>query len=166
MLDADEVCLLVTGLLVLESTDPGGRAEVVRVKLEKLLPQSLRQRATATALATHVISPSSGLPDATLLGTIADAVAGGQQLRFTYTDQQGRVSERRVRPYRHVLRGGTWYLIAHDVQRQDWRLFRLDRIQAAVPHSVSGELDVSELPGSSIEAWLATDFGRRAPADT
>lgn len=91
----------------------------MRATLEQLLPPGLRQRAVATALATQVVTPAAGPADWRLLGVLAEAVAQGQHLRFTYTDQHGCVSERHVRPSRHVLREGTWYLIAYDTQRCD-----------------------------------------------
>lgn len=159
LLDADEVCSLVTGLLLLEA---GGvnEAATVRTKLEQLLPPKLRQQAAATALATQVITPVAEPVDWRLLGVLAEAVAQGQDLRFTYTDQHGKVSERHVRPYRHALRQGAWYLIAYDILRTDWRLFRLDGIQRATPEPAAAGIDVPDFPSPSIEDWLTTDFGR------
>ncbi|GAA4687693.1 hypothetical protein GCM10025781_00360 [Kocuria gwangalliensis] len=161
LLDADEVCSLVTGLLVLEAGGPDTETSAVRAKLEQLLPPTLRRRATATALATQIITPAAGPADWQLLGMLAETVAQGQHLRFTYTDQQGQVTERQVRPHRHVLRNGTWYLIAYDTQRHGWRLFRVDRIQNAAPQSAAYGLDVPDFPDQSIEDWLTTDFGRQ-----
>ena len=70
------------------------------------------------------------------------------------------MSERHVRPYRHVLREGIWYLIAYDTQRTDWRLFRLDRIQHATPEHAPTGVNVPGFPSTSIQDWLTTDFGR------
>lgn len=56
LLDADEVCTLVTGLLLLEAGHADDSATIVRTKLEQLLPPSLRQRAVATAAATQVLT--------------------------------------------------------------------------------------------------------------
>ncbi|WP_163550636.1 helix-turn-helix transcriptional regulator [Candidatus Frankia nodulisporulans] len=49
---------------------------------------------------------------------------------FAYTDRAGATSRRRVEPYRLVALGGRWYLLARDVDRDDWRTFRVDRVQA------------------------------------
>ena len=162
LLDADEVCTLVTGLLVLEAGSTDAAAAAVRTKLEQLLPTSLRRRAAATALATHVITPAAGHADWRLIGVLSEAVAQGQHLHLTYTDQNGRVSKRHIRPYRHVLRRGAWYLIAYDTQRGAWRLFRLDRIQEAAAQPGPTGVDVPEFPSPSIQDWLITDFGRLA----
>lgn len=160
LLDADEVCSLVTGLLLPEAGGVDEAVTTVRTKLEQLLPPKLRQQAAATALATQVITPVAEPVDWRLLGVLAEAVAQGQDLRFTYTDQHGKVSERHVRPYRHALRQGAWYLIAYDILRTDWRLFRLDGIQRATPEPAAAGIDVPDFPSPSIEDWLTTDFGR------
>lgn len=96
LLDADEVCSLVTGLLLLDAGGVDEAVTTVRTKLEQLLPPKLRQQAAATALATQVITPVAEPVDWRLLGVLAEAVAQGQDLRFTYTDQHGKVSERHV----------------------------------------------------------------------
>lgn len=163
LLDADEVCSLVTGLLVLEAGSANPTTTAVRAKLEQLLPPSLRRRAAATGLATQIITPSSGPADWALLGTLAEAVAEGQHLQFTYTDQAGRVSRRQVRPHRHILRQSLWYLVAFDTQQEDWRLFRIDRMQGAVPQEAPRASQVPDFPHPSIEKWLTSDFGRHQP---
>lgn len=160
LLDADEVSSIVTGLLVLEAGSIDPAAMAVRTKLEQLLPPRLRRRAAAVAFATQVIGVPTPAPDWEIVGVLADAVAEGHQVRFTYTDASGCTSDRHVVPYRHVLRRGTWYLIAYDTDRAAWRLFRLDRVQNAVPHTLPTRLVVPDFPDTSIENWLATDFGR------
>ena len=165
LLDTDEVCSLVTGLLVLEAGAPDATATAIRAKLEQLLPPTLRRRASATAMATQVLTPVARPADWPLLGALAEAVADGHQLRFTYTDQHGRVSERQVQPHRHVLRNGIWYLIAYDTQQEDWRLFRLDRIRGVAPRMAPVGYEPPDFPNGSIEEWLVTDFGRQQNAD-
>ncbi|MEX2969754.1 helix-turn-helix transcriptional regulator [Streptomyces sp. C184] len=83
---------------------------------------------------------------------------GGGRLRFRYVDQHGRPSTRLVEPYRHFLRAGHWYLVAFDVDRDDWRTFRLDRLTDISP--VAGTYQPHKFPDASIEQWLTTDFGR------
>ncbi|WP_434176232.1 helix-turn-helix transcriptional regulator [Brachybacterium conglomeratum] len=161
LLDADEVCSLVTGLLILEAGSPDTAAATVRAKLEQLLPPRLRHRAAAIALATQVITPTAKTADWHLLGLLAEAVAQQQHLQFTYTDQHGQVTERLVHPYRHVLRDGIWYLVAFDTKRDDWRLLRLDRIHDANPRPAPRDFDLPDFPHTSIEDWLTTDFGRQ-----
>lgn len=160
LLTAEEVSALVAGLLILETEAQDAAVVSARSKLEQLLPSTLRKRAIATALATEVVTPSSGTVDWTLLGDVADAVENGNHLRFSYTDQHGRVSVRRVEPFRDVLRGGVWYLVGYDIDRSNWRLFRFDRIVNVASCGVPFGYTSPEFPSMSIQEWLATDFGR------
>lgn len=97
LMDADEVCALVTGLLLLEAGHADDSATIVRTKLEQLLPPSLRQRAIATAAATQVLTATHSV-HWPALGMIADTIAAGQHLGFAYTDQLGRVNNRSSSP--------------------------------------------------------------------
>ena len=49
-------------------------------------------------------------------------------MRFAYTDRDARPSTRSVEPHRLVHSGRYWYLVAHDLDRAAWRVFRVDRI--------------------------------------
>ena len=159
LLDADEVTTIITALLVLETGDPDDPAPAVaRAKLEQTLPPALRRRAAATALSTQILQPETAAVDWALVGTLADAVAQGSRLTFDYTDQHGLETQRVIEPHRHFLRQSHWYVVGFDVDRDDWRLFRLDRIRSA--RTLPGTHAGHEFPFASIEAWLASDFGR------
>lgn len=159
LLEADEVTTIITSLLVLEAWNPDDpSAAVARTKLEQTLPPALRRRAAATALSTQILQPPSTPADWVLVGTLADAVAQGGRVAFEYTDQHGRRTTRTIDPYRHVLRKGHWYVVGFDVDRNDWRLFRLDRMREA--RTLAGTYTPRDFPATSVEAWLASDFGR------
>ncbi|WP_106814514.1 helix-turn-helix transcriptional regulator [Microbacterium timonense] len=159
LLSADEVSTIITSLLVLEAWSPGdATAATARAKLEQVLPASLQRRATAVALSTQILREAPAPVDWELVGTIADAVAEGARLTFDYTDQDGRPSRRTVEPYRHLLRQQHWYLIAYDLGRDDWRLFRLDRMHT--PSTSLGPHERRVFPCDSIDDWLTSDFGR------
>ncbi|WP_052168711.1 helix-turn-helix transcriptional regulator [Actinoalloteichus spitiensis] len=65
-------------------------------------------------------------------GNPADLVGAAVQqcriLTFDYTDAAGVVSTRRVEPHRRVHQVMRWYLLAWDIGRRDWRVFRMDRM--------------------------------------
>ena len=159
LLDADEVTTIITSLLVLETWSPEDpSAAVARGKLEQVLPPALRRRAAATALSTQILRADPAPVDWALAGLLADAVAQGARIAFDYTDQHGRETQRVIEPHRHFLRRSHWYVVGFDVDRDDWRLFRLDRIRSA--RTLPGTHAEREFPFASIEAWLASDFGR------
>jgi predicted DNA-binding transcriptional regulator YafY len=65
--------------------------------------------------------------DAKTLLTLARAVRETERVTFAYDGPRGS-GERRVEPYRLVATGRRWYLLAFDLDREDWRTFRLDRM--------------------------------------
>ncbi|MFH8980876.1 helix-turn-helix transcriptional regulator [Streptomyces varsoviensis] len=156
---ADEITALVAGLRLIRAWLPQETvASSALLKLDQVLPRPLRRRAAATDLATEVLQQPGAAVEAATVGVLADAVAGDGRVRFHYVDQHDRPSVRLVEPYRHFLRAGQWYLVAFDVDRDDWRTFRLDRITDI--SAVEGVYEPHEFPDESIEHWLTTDFGR------
>jgi predicted DNA-binding transcriptional regulator YafY len=159
----DEISAIVTGLLVLETWDPTAESVLAtRAKVEQVLPSGLRQRATATAMSMQVLNHAPAPVEWALVGLLADAVAQCSRIQFDYTDRQGDESRRTVEPFRHFLRQQRWYLVAFDVDRGEWRLFRLDRIRDAV--ALPGTYRVRGFAYRSVEAWLSSDFGRSGDA--
>lgn len=158
LFSAEEITVLVTGLLLLEAGTADPAAASVRSKLERMLPAPLRRRAAATALASEVVGELVPALSAEQIGLISDAVAEGRRVRFEYRDARGVTTRRRVFPYRHVYREGQRYLVAYDDDRADWRLFRLDRVSSL--RVAPGPHEPPEFPEESIEDWLSSDFGR------
>jgi predicted DNA-binding transcriptional regulator YafY len=64
---------------------------------------------------------------------IASACRDNERLRFDYRSHSGTDSRREVEPYRLVNDRRRWYLVAWDIDRDDWRTFRVDRIQPRAP---------------------------------
>ncbi|WP_052314128.1 helix-turn-helix transcriptional regulator [Nocardia thailandica] len=155
---ADEVVALIAGLRMAAPRLRGDdSAATALAKLEQILPGSLRRRAAAVDLAVAVLDQDHAVPAATV-GLVADAVAESGRLRFDYRDRHGQATTRTVDPYRHVLGDGRWYLVGFDVDRDDWRTFRFDRITAV--RRVPGTYHPRPFPADSLGRWFATDFGR------
>ena len=64
--------------------------------------------------------------DSAVLSAIAGAVRASERLRFDYVDHAGNQTVRTVEPQRLVVWGSRWYLLAWDMDRDDWRTFRVD----------------------------------------
>jgi predicted DNA-binding transcriptional regulator YafY len=97
-------------------------------KLEQVLPSRLRERAAAIGHATVPLTGPAPTVDADALTTIARGCRGHERLEFGYRSHAGGVTARRVEPHRLVQAGYRWYLVARDLDRDDWRTFRVDRI--------------------------------------
>ncbi|MEU6668155.1 WYL domain-containing protein [Streptomyces sp. NPDC046727] len=132
LLDDDEAVAVSVGLRAAASGSVAGIEETslrALAKLEQVLPSRLKHRVAAMQSAILPLTASGPAVDANLLATLAAACRGHEGVRFGY---QGRT--RRVEPYRLVHTGRRWYLLAFDLTRDDWRTFRLDRIDT-VPES-------------------------------
>lgn len=70
---------------------------------------------------------SAALPSDPNLGPLFEAVSTRSPVQFTYRDQL-----RSIHPYRLGFQLGRWYLRGHDLDRDDVRVFRLDRIEGDV----------------------------------
>ena len=53
-------------------------------------------------------------------------------VRFDYSDRRQAATQRRAEPYRIVNAGQRWYLVAWDLDRADWRTFRVDRMRPGI----------------------------------
>lgn len=122
---ATVIGLRFAALTILDGAD--GATDGALRKLEQVLPPRLNLR-TQAMLAT-LDATARGTPVALgLLDQLGSAAYANQDVRFRYTSRAGTASDRRVEPYRQVLLGRRWYLLGWDLDRRDWRTFRLDRI--------------------------------------
>nr|WP_127504470.1 YafY family protein [Actinoplanes solisilvae] len=153
LLDDDEAVAIAVGLRT--SVAAGFEETSVRAlaKVIQLLPPRLRRRIDALreVTAPGVLGGGPTL-DPTVLTTLAMACRGEERLRFSYTPREGDASERHVEPHRLVPLGRRWYLVAWDLERGDWRSFRVDRLNA--PVLTGARFRPREIPGGDAAAWL------------
>jgi predicted DNA-binding transcriptional regulator YafY len=133
LLDDEEAVAIAVGLRTATRSPVTGMAESslrALAKLEQVLPVRLRSQVSALAGATVEIPPDYPVPEVSpeLLVLLATAARDHQTARFDYTSYGGDVSLRRAQPHRLVVWDRRWYLLARDVDRADWRTFRVDRI--------------------------------------
>jgi predicted DNA-binding transcriptional regulator YafY len=160
LLDDEEAVAVAIGLRTAAAGSVTGIQETsVRAlaKLEQVLPSRLRHRVNALQAATVEIAASGPTVDPEVLTAIAGACRDYQRLRFDYRDHDGSAAIRTVEPHRLVHDRGRWYLVAWDVDRQDWRTFRADRIQPRVP--TGPRFAPRELPGGDVATYLLRGVG-------
>jgi predicted DNA-binding transcriptional regulator YafY len=155
LLDDAEAVAVAVGLRTAAAASITGIEETsVRAlaKLEQVLPNRLRRRVSALAGATSTFAVDGPAIDPETLATIASACRDGVRLRFSYTARDERGSQRNTEPCAVVHTGYRWYLVAFDLDRDDWRTFRIDRIR--------GRLQVGErgrrrtVPGGDPAAYV------------
>jgi len=158
LLDDEEAVAIAVGLRAAAAGAVGGIEETsVRAlaKVVQVMPPRLRRR--VDALRTYTVPAMLGGPrvDASALTVIALACRDDERLRFDYTARDSEPARRHVEPHRLVALGRRWYLVAWDVERGDWRTFRVDRLTDPVP--TGARFRQRDLP---VESGDAADFVR------
>jgi len=127
-------------------------------KVQQVMPPRLRRRVEALRAATVPAVWSSGPTiDPEALTAVAQACRDEERIRFAYTAQSGEETARHVEPYRLVSLGRRWYLVAYDLVRLDWRIFRLDRLEKA--RSTALRFSPRELPAEDAAAYVRASLG-------
>ncbi|MET9224871.1 YafY family protein [Lentzea sp. NPDC003310] len=136
LLDDEEAVAIAVGLRTAARQPVAGIAEAslrALAKLQQVLPPRLARRVSSlTAATTSAANSFASLVDPGQLTVLSGAVAGRERVRFAYVAQENVVSKRHVEPVQLVALGRRWYLLGFDLERDDWRVFRLDRVSGAV----------------------------------
>ncbi len=98
-------------------------------KLDQVLPSRLRKRASALHSVTITLPGGDSAPAVDVLTRIAAACRDNLKLKLSYKDRTGKPTTRHLEPLRLAHTGRRWYLVAWDLDREDWRTFRVDRVQ-------------------------------------
>ncbi|MCF2530278.1 helix-turn-helix transcriptional regulator [Yinghuangia soli] len=158
LLDDEEAVAVAVGLRTAAGGTVAGIEETslrALAKLEQVLPNRLRRRVNALQTYTVPVPGQDGpRVDAEVLTTIAAACRDHERLRFDYRDYSGAETLRNVEPYRMVNWGRRWYLVAWDVQREDWRIFRVDRVAPRTP--TGPRFTPRDLPAEDIAEYVSS----------
>ena len=137
LLDDDEAVAVAVGLRTAAGGTVAGIEESSQralAKLEQVLPARLRRRVAALSAATV---PLTGAPAHGRRRRLLDhrhrlpATTSGCASTTAATTAAPR--RRTVEPYASSTPDGCWYLVAWDVDRRDWRTFRVDRMRPPHP---------------------------------
>ncbi|MCG5216011.1 helix-turn-helix transcriptional regulator [Streptosporangium sp. KLBMP 9127] len=166
LLDDEEAVAIAVGLRAAAGHPVEGIEDAsVRAlaKLEQVLPGRLRRRVgNLTAATVQMASTTSTDPvDPEILTVLAGAIANHERLRFRYRAGDGAESGRLVEPNRLVATGRRWYLLAYDNDRDDWRIFRADRVTAPQPTGV--RTAPRELPAEDAAEYVTSKLYSLAP---
>lgn len=156
LLEDDEAVAVAIGLRTATSGAVTGIEETslrALAKLEQVLPPQLRRQvSTLQRVTAHVRRRPATTVDPEILTELARLARERFTVRFDYSDRKQTASQRRVEPYRIVNVGQRWYLVAWDLDRDDWRTFRLDRIREGM--SPGARFTPRELTDQEVEALV------------
>lgn len=132
-------------------------------KLEQVLPSRLRHRVQTLQIATTPLTSGDGASIAPeTLTVMASAAAGQERLRFAYRSGDGTESRRLTEPHRLVSTGRRWYLVAYDIDRDDWRTFRVDRVSS--PFATGARFVPRKLPTGDAAEFIRRSMWRGQPS--
>ncbi|MFJ9906094.1 helix-turn-helix transcriptional regulator [Streptomyces sp. NPDC101152] len=167
LLDDDEAVAVAVGLRTAAGTGIDGIGETsVRAlaKLEQVLPGRLRRRVGALNAFTVPMlrGPQPSAVDPAVLTELANLCRDAELLRFEYSDHNRSATRRTVEPHRLVCSERRWYLVAWDLERDDWRTFRVDRITPKPPHGP--RFAPRTPPAQDLAAYVSKGVSTRAYA--
>jgi predicted DNA-binding transcriptional regulator YafY len=153
-LDDEELAALQTCFFLLE-----GRfayAEPLRLALQNLaLGRSagpLAAAPTRTAGRVEVRDPDYSLELQGRLGKLEGAISKQRTVKFRYWSiYRDSEEERTLNPYALLPENGSWYVIGHDLERDDIRTFRVSRIRSDIRFATRRERDFRLPPEFDVE---------------
>lgn len=132
--------------------------------MRQVMPPRLRHRLDALEVTAIRQRPGEGTPGAIsieVLLSLATTIRAREVLRFDYapriapTDDQFR-PPRRVEPHHLVTAHGRWYLLAWDLERDDWRIFSANRITPRTPPGP--RFTPRDVPGGDVHEFVSARF--------
>jgi len=135
MFTEEEATAIMLGLLTstwLEIEQSSAAIEGALAKVSRVLPARARER--LQAVSSHLVlfpHHQQARPDASLLIDLSEAIHSSQRIAIDYRSIHKESTHRKVEPYGMNGWRGHWYLVGYCCLRQDYRVFRLDRIQQA-----------------------------------
>jgi predicted DNA-binding transcriptional regulator YafY len=176
LFDDEQAVALAIALQIATTAGAGIEEAAARAlnTVRQVMPVRLRHRIDSlqvTAVEPPAIRPGPQA-DTQVLMALSTAVRAREVLRFDYTpasppgddDNGAPAPPRRVQPHHLITWGGRWYLLAWDLDREDWRTFRADRITPRTP--TGPRFTPRELPGGEVAAFVTGRFrGSEGSAD-
>lgn len=129
MFTRDEIVALVAGARLIKAWGGAAMAraaEEALVKIETVLPDKERHRASEI----QIYAMATGMTDdvRATIDSVEKAIDKRQRLSLLYRDVENQTTGRVIRPLGLWFWGKVWTLVAWCELRDDFRIFRLDRI--------------------------------------
>jgi len=157
MFTAEEVEALILGARIVSTWGDGDlskAADQVVGKIHHVLPDDLKNMIESWHLAAP---PSAAQARISIdLSALRRAIRDCHWIGFSYVDEHGRATTRRVRPLILAFYGPVWLVSSWCETRQDFRSFRLDRMSDMALSEDHFPLEA----GRTREDFFCSDMGR------
>jgi predicted DNA-binding transcriptional regulator YafY len=163
VLSEDEAAATVLGLKEIATGAHPASAEAAvsaMAKIVQVLPPRIRGRIDslrAVAVPAGAAENRATIGDITALTTLALACRDADAVEFAYRSRAGEPSQRTAQPHRIVNVDNRLYLVAWDLDRADWRTFRIDRV--AEPRRTGNRFAPRRLPDDDPVAFVRARIG-------
>src|SRR6266849_10080666 len=138
----DELAALQTALYLLEGKF--AYAEPLRLALQNLAlgRPGFGEQTTETALRVEVLDPDYSPEMPGRLAKLEGAISKQRTVKFEYWSiSRDELADRTLNPYALLPDNGIWYVVGHDLDRDDIRTFRVSRIRGEIKFATRRERD-------------------------
>jgi predicted DNA-binding transcriptional regulator YafY len=155
----DDDQAIAIGVALQAATGMGAGIEEAAVRalttVRQVMPSRLRHRLDALDV-TPLRTDGADAVSTDVLVALAAAVHAHEVLRFDYLGDPDNRPPRRVEPHHLVTSDGRWYLVGWDLEREDWRIFRADRM---TPRGPTGRrFTPREVPVGDVRTFVSGRF--------
>jgi biotin operon repressor len=161
LFDDDQALAVAVALSTATAVGAGIEEAAIRAlgTIRHVMPTALRHRLDALEVAVLGRAGDAAPVTASLdvLVSLAQAIRDRQTLQFDYAPRNGAEAgeprpSRRVEPHHLATSHGRWYLVAWDLDREDWRLFSAF-LARAVPGGDVKNFVAARFKGSDVNEW-------------
>ena len=162
LFDDDQAVAIAVALGAATVAGAGIEEAAVRAltTVRQVMPSRLRHRLDGLRFTAMPHRADAGVADVSpdTLVALSTAIGAREVLRFEYGD-----TLRRVEPHHLVTADARWYLVAWDLERDGWRLYRVDRMTLRTP--TGPRFERRTVPGGDIRAYVTSRFRGSAGAE-
>jgi predicted DNA-binding transcriptional regulator YafY len=165
LFDDDQVIALTLALKAATVTGAGIEEAAVRAltTVRQVMPSRLRHRLDDLEFTTlpHRLGDTATAASPDVVLALSTTARAREVLRFDYPsrrpgDDAAADPPRRVEPHHLVTFHGRWYLVAWDLDRDDWRIYRADRITPRTP--TGPRFTPRQVPGGDVTDYVSARF--------
>jgi predicted DNA-binding transcriptional regulator YafY len=151
LFDDEQAVALAIALQLATSAGAGIEDAAARAlhTVRQVMPTRLRHRIDTLRVAA--VGRTDPPADPGVLAALGAAIHASEVVRFDHG-----TARRRVEPHHLVARAGRWYLVAWDLERHDWRIFRADRITPRTP--TGPRFTPRQLPADDVATFVTARF--------
>lgn len=127
----DDITTLLTSLQSVSGTMSDIKLNQTLEKIKSLIPEEYGKSIELTSKQLYIdMTPWSNNPRISeALKQVQKSLADRKLIRFFYTARHGETAERTAEPHQLILKENNWYLRAFCHERQDFRIFKLRRME-------------------------------------